>query len=747
MKGIPDVNGDGKPELIIGAFNASVEGKKSAGTNYIIWGKSHFSNVVDLSRWEQQNWGVRFDGAKPNEETGLYLTGIVDISGDNRAELILSQRQSGKVHLVFSESFAGTKSPALQINLDHLAENDGITIQSEATQGVLSSRIADFNGDGLPDILITGSNNGKAYLLYNPDQSITDINAYINLDTGRIFSGTNNGMVAYSADMNGDGNVDILLGQNLFNPRDKPAKVYMLYGPHFNETNLENLNSKQGIIFSGDQYSGFSMQAADINADGNIDLVIGAFSNNKVYVLYGPNFTNTDLNQLRGNNGIILSGPSGTGVSVYAADMNNDNHSDVIIGTYGVNSKVFTLFGKTLSTSNVTSLDINNQQGMVFIDAWEPSSPAFSIVKAADFNSDGAMDLLIGGGNDPDGRQKNKGYIVFGPQFTERKLNRLGRKQGIIFTGSLGRTRSIAIGDVNGDGHTDLVFTTFLGANKAYLVYGPQFNMTDLDKMNAEQGVIFTAKPSCSYDDIDVADVNNDGKLDVIISTSGYPGRVHIVYNQAFTKRTAQVISPELTRSLRLTSTLSLFSSTNMGTGIQSTNPSLVLASNASSSVMLMSSSASLLLEIGLGTLGGIVIVALIVATFYLCRKKNQTVDVQLEQSEAELVSVNRGGQYASASHNQRLFANSVESEVVQASRRGQYASALHNQGLFANSVKDDASSNDRKCQAVDNQYDLMPTGPVENSLYGTGADKNDMNNAYGIVPDELDTGERVTTL
>ena len=114
---------------------------------------------------------------------------------------------------------------------------------------------------------------------------------------------------------------------------------------------LADLNGQNGFKMDGEagnDYSGYSVSTAgDVNGDGYVDLLIGAFGHADSigcsYVIFGnPNLGNggkISLSSLNGANGFKVDGEVGgdqSGISVRTAgDINGDTYIDLLIGANG----------------------------------------------------------------------------------------------------------------------------------------------------------------------------------------------------------------------------------------------------------------------------------------------------------------------------------------------------------------------------------------------------------------------------
>ncbi|MEM9217616.1 MAG: hypothetical protein AAGD25_25160 [Cyanobacteria bacterium P01_F01_bin.150] len=91
ISGVPDFNGDGVDELLIGAPGAAfVDGTvDDVGEGYLLFGNTQgFSNRLNLSNLDGTN-GFALRGTAEDNETGFAVSGIGDVNGDDSTDIIL----------------------------------------------------------------------------------------------------------------------------------------------------------------------------------------------------------------------------------------------------------------------------------------------------------------------------------------------------------------------------------------------------------------------------------------------------------------------------------------------------------------------------------------------------------------------------------------------------------------------------------------------------------------------------------
>ena len=184
----------------------------------------------------------------------------------------------------------------------------------------------------------------------------------LNGQNGFKLDGENNGdysgcSVSAAGDINGDGHVDLIIGADGYPGGSKKGRSYVVFGGSGVGSNgmfnLSGLTGANGFKLDGENnydYSGNSISAAgDINGDGHVDLLIGAYcypTNSNIgrsYAVFGgPGVGSSGgiaLSNMNGTNGFKLDGENNGDLSSISVsmtgDINGDGYADLIIGAYG----------------------------------------------------------------------------------------------------------------------------------------------------------------------------------------------------------------------------------------------------------------------------------------------------------------------------------------------------------------------------------------------------------------------------
>ncbi|CAF2841430.1 unnamed protein product [Rotaria sp. Silwood2] len=224
-----------------------------------------------------------------------------------------------------------------------------------------------------------------------------------------------------------------------------------------------------------------SVAVGDFNNDHRMDIIVAntGTDNVGVFLLY--------------DNGTFASQstyPTGYGSAprmVVVSDFNNDNQLDIAVANFGTNNIGILLGNSDGSFRNQTSIETT------------PSRPLCLAV--GDFNNDKQFDITVA----------NYGTNSIGVHFGFG--NAIFTKQITLSTGYDSLPYAVAVGDFNNDNKLDIAFANFGTHNVGiFLGYG---NGTFII-----QTTYATGTNSHPYF-IAIADLNNDGQLDIAVVNSG----------------------------------------------------------------------------------------------------------------------------------------------------------------------------------------------------------------------------------
>ena len=219
-----DVNGDGRPDVLVGAFFADRNQRQSSGSAYVVFGATTTTSV-DLATLGDR--GFRIDGAAPRDFAAEAIAPAGDLNGDGKGDVLVgatfadgnARDASGSAYVVYGKSTGATVDlaalPGQGFRIDGAAPGDGAGAAVAA---------ADVNADGRAEVLVGApfaDNNGRrgsgsVYVVFDLGSSTHFDLAAQGAQSPRIDGAAEldlaGGAVAAVGDANGDGRADAVLG-------------------------------------------------------------------------------------------------------------------------------------------------------------------------------------------------------------------------------------------------------------------------------------------------------------------------------------------------------------------------------------------------------------------------------------------------------------------------------------------------------------------------------------------------------
>ncbi len=541
---------------------------------------------ISLFNWLSKVTGVSACWVEGTDEDNHPIWGIIKrISGNRflvRSRYLLAASFLGAL---LTMSAPGLKAQGVDsVNVSDFRGVNGFSINGIGSSDYIGRDglgFGDINGDGYNDLIIGSVNSGETYVVFGGSDgfdSSLDLSS-LDGDNGFILEGNSSnrfGASAASADINGDGIDDLLIGT----PRgsagnDFKGEVYVVFGhtDGFSSSMDVSLlvDGTNGFVMVGEpgtqDYTGSALSSGDINGDGIDDVIIGAPKNNSnrqgmAYVVFGQTGAFADTLQLENMNpgtlgfkivgNPISSGYGYFGNSLGAGDINGDGIEDVLAGgkyAENYNGSTAVVFGHTVTfadTVQISSLDGSDgfQVGGTISYNYLGAS-----ISSGDINGDGYDDLIVGAtGYGRDYTYTGEVMVIFGGSSFPSIIDdtSLDGTNGFFLQGLATYDYtgySVSSADLNGDGLDELMTGSPSVNNSSgavYVVFGfddSSVSEFELSSLNGDNG--FVLAPENNGEELGrtliAADIDGDSMGEVIFGapfTGGNDqGTIYVFFN------------------------------------------------------------------------------------------------------------------------------------------------------------------------------------------------------------------------
>ncbi|HEV2294784.1 MAG TPA: VCBS repeat-containing protein [Tepidisphaeraceae bacterium] len=458
---VGDLDSDGYPDIVFALSAGFWEyrgGSTLASPSRIFWGGAE---------------GYARDRYTDIEAAGASDVAIADLNHDGALDVVLANREKEGNPQTDSFVYFGSNS------------RDGFSPGQRraglATRQANAVTIADVNGDGWPDVLFANG-LGNASFIYLSDKGSFAIERRIELPTSDARD-------VAAADLNGDQRADVFFTnhQTAGNPL---TKSYL----YWNGDRGLSVDNRQEFETVG----AWGVSIGDLNGDQRPEIVVSNFKEHQSFEVPSYIFWNSADDGF--NNALRTSLFTQGAVGNTIADFNGDGHADVLFNNTsnrwrGGVAPAFVYWGNAKGKYSV-----ERRTDLPSVEPYDWAS--------GDLNDDGWPDLILANMSEV-GRRITENFIYWGSPRGYEVENR----SALVGKG----TRGVAVADLDENGWLDvLVFNTTSGPDdknpSIYIYWGEPNGYSTPRRTELPGGG--TGLPLA-------ADLNGDGNLDIIAPGGG----------------------------------------------------------------------------------------------------------------------------------------------------------------------------------------------------------------------------------
>lgn len=489
--------------------------------------------------------------AKVNYGTGSLPYGVVtaDLNHDGKADMVSVNNGANSVSVLLGNGDGTFKT---RVNYATGAQPTAVVV-------------ADVNGDGNPDVATSNQTGNSVSLLLGNGDSTGTLKGKVDFTTGTspeslVFADINNdGKQDIVASNNGSNTISVLLGNGAGSFAAKKDSATGA-GPLGLAVGDVNRDGKADVVVTNWQANTVSLlpgkgdgtflakvdaavggnpqsaTLADVNRDGKLDLAVTNNLDNTVSVLIGQGSTTFVA---------AVAYPTGTnpdGLTV--RDMNLDARPDLVVSNSASNTLNVLLgngngtfqnkinFSSGTHPDGLVAMDVNHDSKPDVLVANQNSSTASVLLNNTSYGTigkfQGAVSSPVTVGTTPiqidqgDINRDGKADLVVTNNYDNTVSVLLGKGDG-SFQAKLdyatGRSPiGVALTDINGDGKLDLAVANHFDSTVSLLlgkgngIFNAKTDIPISSALNSNE----------SPTDIVAADINNDGKQDLMVASDSF---------------------------------------------------------------------------------------------------------------------------------------------------------------------------------------------------------------------------------